>query len=472
MHAPLHVVVVLLCVVVGASSVFGVFSVFFSILRLFSSTLFAPVLWCFSRSLLVFFVGSLEAVCFRCTLLLVFHVCWLVSSVVSSFLSMPTTRPTFNSLSADLFSTPSTSAPPSSGDSVGVSTVASGTSNSLSNEIAVAVAQAFLRRCVSRGESRRPGFQCGPSPCFQRCIQRCFQCCFRLGHGCCQLAFLCCRYIEVAALCVYVSRHFLHPRLLLGLPGSFDRSSDYGVACYLLFFARRKFSSVRRQGVCGWSGSRTHPSEIGEKITSGEFVELADLLSTNLRAVNLEPQSFLDGKLLVSKKRRLVEVEDILTWTEAFTIYQMVICASHPHRWSDLTKYKLLIIQTARHSPGRWWLEYDVAFRKDAVATGASDWSRMNLDLYNFHLRSPPPPSSLPSSSGLPLPVTTSRGNSARPRYCNSWNRGQCLWPFGDCRFRHSCNSCNGDHPRVRCPFHSPGTIRSRSPSPASGGRP
>ena len=95
---------------------------------------------------------------------------------------------------------------------------------------------------------------------------------------------------------------------------------------------------------------------------------------------------------LVSKKRRLVQVEDILTWTEAFTIYQMVICASHPHRWSDLTKYKLLIMQTARHSPGCSWLEYDVAFGKDAAATGASAWSRMNLDLYNFHLHSPAPP--------------------------------------------------------------------------------
>ena len=233
-------------------------------------------------------------------------------------------------------------------------------------------------------------------------------------------------YAEVAVICDYVSRHFLHPWLLLGPPGSFDLSSDYGVACYQLFFAWRKFGSVRRQGVCGWPGSRSHPGKIGEKkITSGEFVELADLLSTNLRAVDLEPQSFLDGKLLVSRKRRLVEVEDILTWTEAFTIYQMVICASHPHRWSDLTKYKLLIIQTARHAPGRSWLEYDTAFRKDAAATGASDWSRMNLDLYNFHLRSSVPPSSLPSSSGPPPPVATSRGSSARPPYCHSWNRGQ-----------------------------------------------
>lgn len=52
---------------------------------------------------------------------------------------MPTMQPTFNSLSADLFPAPSTSAPPS-GDSVAILTVPSGALNLLSNEIAVTVA--------------------------------------------------------------------------------------------------------------------------------------------------------------------------------------------------------------------------------------------------------------------------------------------------------------------------------------------
>lgn len=78
-------------------------------------------------------------------------------------------------------------------------------------------------------------------------------------------------------------------------------------------------------------------------------MELAGLLLANLNAVDQEPESFLDGKLLVSKKRQLVEVDDSLTYTEALTISQMVICASHPHHWSDLIKYKLLIIQTANN---------------------------------------------------------------------------------------------------------------------------
>ena len=101
-----------------------------------------------------------------------------------------------------------------------------------------------------------------------------------------------------------------------------------------------------------------------------------------------------------------------------------MICASHPHHWSDLTKDKLLIIQTACHSRGCSWLEYDVAFRKDAAATGASDWSRMNLDLYNFHLRSPAPPRHY--HRPLACPCRSQLLEEAVPA-CTSWNRGQYL---------------------------------------------
>ena len=126
-------------------------------------------------------------------------------------------------------------------------------------------------------------------------------------------------------------------------------------------------------------GHAPNPSQLVSKIIGYQFVELADLLSPNLRAVEQEPQTFLDGKLMVSSsKRGQVEIKD-------FTIFQMVLCAAHPHRWPDLLKYKLLIIQTARHFSGSASLEYDQAFRKDAAASGVSDWSRMNLGRYNFH---------------------------------------------------------------------------------------
>lgn len=131
------------------------------------------------------------------------------------------------------------------------------------------------------------------------------------------------------------------------------------------------------------------PYKLVTKITSGQFMDLADL-SANLRSPEQEPQTYLEDYLIVSSfKRPLVEIMDISTWTEAFTIYQMVLCSVHQQRWSDLTKYEVRIIQTARQYLGQAWLEYNLAFCTDAAVTSLTNWSKMNSDLYNFHLQSP-----------------------------------------------------------------------------------
>ena len=90
------------------------------------------------------------------------------------------------------------------------------------------------------------------------------------------------------------------------------------------------------------------------KITSGAFVELADLLAENIRAQEAEPDTYLDGKLLVAPaKKRVVEITDILTWIQAFPIYQtggssavLTLLAGKKH-----TQYKLPILQTTCQFP-------------------------------------------------------------------------------------------------------------------------
>jgi hypothetical protein len=57
------------------------------------------------------------------------------------------------------------------------------------------------------------------------------------------------------------------------------------------------------------------PNKLVTKITAGMFIELADLLAENIKAQEIEPQAFLEGRLLVSSsKKRVVEVTDILSW--------------------------------------------------------------------------------------------------------------------------------------------------------------
>ena len=113
----------------------------------------------------------------------------------------------------------------------------------------------------------------------------------------------------------------------------------------------------------------------------GQFMDLADPLAKNLKAQETEPQTYLDGKLLVtSSKKRIQEITDIVTWVEAFTVYSWILCSAHPSRWQDMTQYKLLILKTSSQFPGKAWLHYDIAFRKDAAA-GLVHWSHTNLYL-------------------------------------------------------------------------------------------
>ena len=61
----------------------------------------------------------------------------------------------------------------------------------------------------------------------------------------------------------------------------------------------------------------------------------------------------------------------------------MILCHTFPSCWRDLNQYKLLIIQTARHFSDKSWLHYDIAFRKEAAASGSTDWSiRLNQEFF------------------------------------------------------------------------------------------
>ena len=141
------------------------------------------------------------------------------------------------------------------------------------------------------------------------------------------------------------------------------------------------------------------------KITSGALVEFVDLLAETMRAQEAEPHTYLDGKLVgAPAQKKVVGITDIFTRIQAFTIYQWIFCSTYPSRWQDNSQYKSLIFQTACQCPGPAWLNYDTAFRKDAAGSLSADWSKINLDLYNFHTRasSTVTSQSAPRSTSLP----------------------------------------------------------------------
>ena len=212
------------------------------------------------------------------------------------------------------------------------------------------------------------------------------------------------------------------------------------------------------------------PAKLVAQIMAGKYIDLSDLLAVNLVQREPEPQLLFDGRLVLTSqpKRQRRRIEDIASWMEAFAIFSLILVSHFPNRWKDLMQYQLLILRTYRHFSGRVWLTYDQAFREHAAASRLTDWSLMNVQLFNFHSASSSARStSLVSSNDLPEPP----GSSSSVIHCKSWKKGHCTAPFAFCRYSHRCSVCSGVHRSISCPNQlvkgrsHESKRRSRSPS-------
>ena len=207
------------------------------------------------------------------------------------------------------------------------------------------------------------------------------------------------------------------------------------------------------------------PFKVVSQITAGKFVNLEELLAENIPVSEPEPQLWFEGRLVLShtpkKPRR--QISDITSWMEAFSIFFLILCSTFPHRWRDLTSYKLLILRTYRQFSGFCWLNYDRAFREHAAAVKLTDWSSMNVQLFNYHTAGAQVRSRL-SFSNSSASQAEATGNTFRKIVCHSWNAGRCIALTPQCRFRHVCSNCSGEHRATSCSSPAPQAARPHSP--------
>ena len=142
----------------------------------------------------------------------------------------------------------------------------------------------------------------------------------------------------------------------------------------------------------------------------------------------------------------------MVTWSEAFTIFTLILTSYFPHRWKDLTSY--IIASHPMHVPPvQWscsngWHNYDQAFCQHAAATKLLDWSTMNIQLYNFHAAG----ASVHSGSGVSLSeLPEPSGADSFQVIGRLWNRGRCSAQFASCQFTHRCSTCAGAHRALEC---------------------
>ena len=162
------------------------------------------------------------------------------------------------------------------------------------------------------------------------------------------------------------------------------------------------------------------PARLVSQIVAGKFVELHDQLSANLVLHEPEPQLLFDGRLVLTSTPKKPKrcVDDITSWLEAFSIYCLILSSHFPHHWRDLMQYPLLTLRTHRQFAGRVWLAYDQAFCEHAAASNLTDWSNINVQLFNFHAAG----ASVRSRGELSEEFAEPRSAPSSLIICKSWN--------------------------------------------------
>ena len=213
------------------------------------------------------------------------------------------------------------------------------------------------------------------------------------------------------------------------------------------------------------------PLHLVERIKSGAFVELADLVPTRL--------GFEDTTRSKIKHRSVANISE---WLQAFAVYVSVIAKTQPYRVPDLMGYQILIIEASTEYRNNSWLAYDRRFRQQVAAHPQCKWSNIDSTLWTlaftsqaktsrcrhcfslFHLSQDcefdPNPTSPPIE---PQFTGASRVRPVRRRLiCQQWNQESsqsCSYP--NCRFEHVCSICavnpaarDINHKAIVCPNH------------------
>jgi len=214
-----------------------------------------------------------------------------------------------------------------------------------------------------------------------------------------------------------------------------------------------------------------------DKIQRWDYVDLAELLpSANIHDAAASVQSprfsLFAGWEFVRPKRK--QIDTILDWVQAFSIYMAALVAKFPEVTTELISYQLTIIKAAQQYDGLQWRAYDTHYRINAAATGLRHWSKLDTDLYTRFFtgraraiaccsicdstmhQAPDCPRRPRKREGgkaplSPSPLAFKKRRQWAADVCAEFNaKGSCSFKER-CKFKHLCGECGEQHPARSC---------------------
>ncbi len=287
----------------------------------------------------------------------------------------------------------------------------------------------------------------------------------------------------------------------LPLPGPLPTSQAEGLAssglntctaaaalCNLLPVTGLWHTSATDTGIYIGEGLPPVPTKLAEKIRKWEFVDMAELLPEfwgSPSGARLEATGQPGGTATLAPQRRRRKVTDIVSWIQCYATYVGVLAGGNPEAVPELMAYLINIMRVSQDFGGMAWVNYDLAFRRQAASTGNRQWSRVNLSLYSICFAGaaraskrcdlclsltheakdcalsgdadPDVGQRLKSIESAVLALTSTRPAGSGPtqsrqpgkEICRNWNANRCSFPR--CRFRHVCRVCEGPRPATEC---------------------
>ena len=202
------------------------------------------------------------------------------------------------------------------------------------------------------------------------------------------------------------------------------------------------------EGFAPGGGLPALPASLVERIRSGSYVDLGDLLPEHIFEAFIE----MDDK--DKKKKKPHPIETFQEWVLGYTTWASTIVATAPDRGLSLLQYLGVVGRLARDNPIVVWRQYDKQFRQMAAAVpSAAQWGELNFQFLQW-------------AKQTKEPSTPTRET------CRRWNEGRYC-QFSTCKRDHSCSSCGRSHRAVACPSHPTPYLPPRGPwTPPNGPAP
>ena len=191
------------------------------------------------------------------------------------------------------------------------------------------------------------------------------------------------------------------------------------------------------------------PFRLVKRVEDGLFVEMAELLPSYLDSADFNTDD-------QRTRKRLPVVSHIIDWVQCFAIYMAIISRQKSKRVADLLGYQSLIIGASQDCHEGQWVTYDHRFRLKASASRISQWSVIDVTIWNMTfpekaIQCHQPQRSAPYNTPNPnLPQQPQRQNQP---ICLDWNDSPNGCSRASCRYKHISYHCV-HNPRAQDKHH------------------